>query len=100
MNANDNQTEVHALDRGSVLKILDRYGLLKELRYVGDDLVGRCPIHKGIFEVFAISPNSDKWRCNGSCYEGGNSVKLVARLEKLSLEKARRLVNSLLTGNQ
>ncbi len=44
--------------------ILERYGVLPELKRVGTQLKGCCPIHKGSNpRQFVVDLNKNVWRC-------------------------------------
>ncbi|RDV83913.1 CHC2 zinc finger domain-containing protein [Ammonifex thiophilus] len=66
-----------------------------ELKQVGKNLFGLCPLHHEktpSFTVYRDGRGRWKWKCFG-CGEYGDVIDLVAKLEKLSLpEAARKLV--------
>lgn len=52
-------------------QVLERYGVLGELREKGDNLVGRCPIHKGTNgNQFHVSRTKNNFMCFGNCHDG------------------------------
>jgi hypothetical protein len=69
--------------------LISRYGLDAELKRVGSQLRGRCPIHKGSNkQQFVVDLRKDAWRCFGDCNRGGGSLELVAEIEHLALRDA------------
>ena len=73
--------------------VISHYGLDAELKRVGSQLRGRCPIHKGSnAEQFAVDLTKGLWRCFGDCDRGGGSLELVAEIEHLALREAAVLV--------
>jgi DNA primase len=63
-------------------QVLERYGVLGELREKGDELVGRCPIHKGSnASQFHASRTLNIFHCFGNCHEGGNVIDFVVMME-------------------
>lgn len=57
----------------------------------GHNLSGLCPLHKEKHGSFKVDPAKNLWYCFGCC-RGGHLVQLVALVEKVSLEEARRRV--------
>jgi hypothetical protein len=73
--------------------ILSHYGLDAELKRVGSQLRGCCPIHKGSnAQQFVVDLRKNVWRCFGDCNRGGGSLELVAEIEHLALRDAAALV--------
>jgi len=73
--------------------ILSHYGLDAELKRVGSQLRGCCPIHKGSnAQQFVVDLRKNVWRCFGDCNRGGGSLELVAEIEHLALRDAARLI--------
>ena len=70
----------------SMEKVLARYGVLGGLVRKKDELVGRCPIHKGSNPTqFHVSLATAKWNCFGDCKGGGQGViSFVAAMEGLN----------------
>ncbi|MDQ3831048.1 MAG: CHC2 zinc finger domain-containing protein [Candidatus Tectomicrobia bacterium] len=68
-------------------QVLERYGVLGELREKGDSLVGRCPIHQGSnANQFHVSRTKNNFMCFGDCHEGGNVIDFVVMMEGGSKE--------------
>ena len=62
--------------------LLDRYGLLSELKKSGQNLAGCCPIHRGSNpRQFSVNPDKNIWNCFGNCKTGGNILDFVAMME-------------------
>ena len=73
--------------------ILSHYGLDAELKRVGSQLRGCCPIHNGSNpQQFVVDLQKNVWRCFGDCSRGGGSLELVAEIEHLGLRDAARLI--------
>jgi DNA primase len=68
--------------RVKIEQVLEHYGVLGELRERGDDLVGRCPIHKGSNPTqFHASRSLNIFNCYGNCHGGGNVIDFVVLME-------------------
>ena len=74
--------------------ILERYGVVPELKRVGAQLKGRCPVHKGGNpRQFVVDLNKNVWRCfSPECDRGGGMLELVAELERVEIIEAALLV--------
>ena len=73
--------------------IISHYGLDAELKRVGSQLRGCCPIHKGRNSAqFVVDLRKNVWRCFGDCNRGGGSLELVAEIEHLALRDAAVLI--------
>jgi hypothetical protein len=77
-----------------LVAILDHYGITPNLKRVGAQLTGCCPIHRGSNpRQFACDLNKNVWRCfSPSCDRGGGMLELVAELENTNVVSAARLV--------
>ncbi|MGH9822000.1 MAG: CHC2 zinc finger domain-containing protein, partial [Blastocatellia bacterium] len=74
-------------DAVSMQMVLDRYGI-NRLRRSGDELRGRCPIHKGEGDrTFHVNLVKGAFNCF-SCKAHGNILDLVAALENCSVRDA------------
>lgn len=63
-------------------QVLERYGVLGDLREKGDSLVGRCPIHNGSnANQFHVSRTKNNFMCFGDCHGGGNVIDFVVMME-------------------
>jgi DNA primase len=63
-------------------QVLARYGVLDTLKAKGDNLVGRCPIHKGSNpNQFHVSLAKNNFNCFGDCHDGGNVIDFVVMME-------------------
>jgi hypothetical protein len=77
-----------------ITAVLERYGLLGDLKRIGAQLFGACPIHKGSHQKqFVVDPAKSLWRCFGDCNRGGSTLSLVAELEHVGISEAARLVS-------
>ena len=66
----------------SIEMVLDRYGLMGDLKKSGKNLVGCCPIHKGSnSRQFSVDPERNIFNCFGNCKAGGNVMDFVAMME-------------------
>ena len=73
--------------------VISHYGLDAELKRVGSQLRGCCPIHKGSNPAqFVVDPRKGVWRCFGDCNRGGGSLELVAEIEHLDVRGAATLI--------
>ena len=73
-----------------IQSVLERYGLIKDLRRRGSELHGRCPIHKGTNEEsFRVNVTKNCFQCfAGSCSAKGNVLDFVAAMEQCSVREA------------
>ena len=79
----------------TITAVLDRYGLLADLKPSGLQLKGRCSIHGGskTSRSFVVDPTKNVWHCfSPSCARGGGSLELVAELENVDVRQAAILV--------
>src|SRR5690348_7350050 len=67
----------------SITTILDRYGILSEMKRMGSTLKGTCPIHRGSNDrQFTIDENKGLFKCfSPKCGRGGDIITLVSALE-------------------
>jgi CHC2 zinc finger len=72
--------------------VLAKYSI--ELKRIGTNLKGCCPIHKGSNpRQFVVDESKGLWRCfSPSCDRGGDMLSLVAELEKVEIREAALLV--------
>jgi len=78
-----------------ITAVLEKYGVLGELRRSGAQLKGRCPIHDGnnTSRSFVVNPVTNVWKCfSPSCDKGGAMLELVAEIEKVETYEAALLV--------
>jgi len=76
-----------------IIQILEHYGLLGQLRQSGDHITGTCPIHETNGTVaFRASLSGNCWNCFNQCSCSGDILDFVSRKEKVSLQKAARLI--------
>jgi DNA primase len=72
----------------SIEMVLQYYNLLNGLRKNGDELRGRCPIHKGEGErSFHVNTSKSAFQCF-SCKAHGNVLDFVAAMEQGSVRDA------------
>jgi len=79
------QDSIEAL-RGS-LDIVDVIGNYIELKKAGANFKANCPFHGEKTPSFVVSPSKQIYHCFG-CGVGGDSIKFVMELEKLSYPEA------------
>jgi hypothetical protein len=60
-------------------RIEDVAGRLTSLQKSGQGMKGLCPFHKERSPSFYVWPASQRWRCFGSCVEGGDVIDLLRR---------------------
>ncbi len=61
------------------------YGI--ELKGSGKNLLGKCPFHEDDEPSFAVTPSKNLWNCLAGC-GGGDNIKLVMSVEKMSFRHA------------
>ena len=84
----------------SMEMVLDHYGLLKDMKTSGKNLVSCCPIHKGSNpRQFSVCLERNIWNCFGNCKSGGNILDFVARMENISIRDAGLLLKNWFLGN-
>ncbi len=70
-------------------QVLDRYGLLEQMKRSGDSLSGCCPLHGGSNPTqFRVSISKNCWNCFSECKHGGNVLDFVAEKDKTSVHAA------------
>ena len=75
--------------------VLERYGILSELKRGGTQLHGVCPIHRGRNrKQFVVDPQKNLWRCFGDCDRGGSTIELVSAIEGIEIRAAAELIAS------
>ena len=73
--------------------ILERYGILPDLKPVGAQHFGRCPVHHGTNKKqFVCDLNKNLWKCFGDCDRGGSTIELVSALEGIEPRAAAELI--------
>lgn len=73
--------------------VLSRYGVLDQLKRVGSQLSGCCPIHDGTNpKQFVVHLTSNNWHCFGDCNRGGGVINLVALKERITARSAAQLL--------
>ncbi|WP_051273605.1 CHC2 zinc finger domain-containing protein [Desulfotruncus alcoholivorax] len=73
----------------NIVEVINRYNIV-ELKKRGRRWMARCPLHDDHSPSFVVFPNG-KWKCFG-CGEYGDAVDLVAKVFKLKLIEAARMV--------
>ena len=58
-----------------------------ELSGSGKNLLGKCPFHEDDEPSFAVTPSKNLWNCLAGC-GGGDNIKLVMMMEKMSFRRA------------
>jgi hypothetical protein len=73
--------------------ILARYHILGDLKRIGAQHFGCCPIHKGTNKKqFVCDLNKGTWFCFGDCRKGGDALALVSELENVDMRAAAALI--------
>jgi hypothetical protein len=80
--------------RVPITAVLERYGLLAELKRIGQSFTGRCPIHKGSnCKQFVVDPARNLWRCFSPHHDaGGGVLEFVAEIENITTREAATLI--------
>ncbi|TDU80798.1 DNA primase [Prosthecobacter fusiformis] len=79
--------------RIGILQVLERYGLLSNLKRAADRLSGPCPLHKGTNPTqFRVSVSRNCFNCFGTCGRGGNVIDFVSLREGISFRDAALLL--------
>ena len=72
----------------------DFYGRFTELKRVGRDLRGPCPLHGGTDDNFVVRPLTGRWQCYSQCQAKGDAIAFLMRHGGLAFpEAARRLAD-------
>ena len=73
--------------------VLERYGRLGEMKRIGAQLFGTCPIHRGSNKKqFVVDPAKNVWKCFGDCDRGGSTIELVSGIENIETRAAAELI--------
>ncbi len=73
--------------------VLERYGVLHELKRIGVSHKGCCPIHQGTNRrQFVCDLQKNLWHCFGDCDRGGGAIEFVAAMERVDLLESARLI--------
>lgn len=59
------------------------------LKEVGAEWRGRCPIHQGTGDNFAVEMDSGRWFCHSQCGRGGDILSLEMELSGTSFPQAK-----------
>jgi hypothetical protein len=73
--------------------VLARYGIMGDMKRVGSQYVGCCPLHHGSNpKQFVVNPKTSTWFCFGDCDVGGGVLDFVALREQVSIREAAQLL--------
>lgn len=75
--------------------VLERYGLLGQMKRIGAQLFSSCPIHRGSGKnkkQFVVDPAKNVWKCFGDCNRGGSTIELVSAIERIESRAAAELI--------
>ena len=70
-------------DIKSRLDIVDTISKYVEIKQSGTNFKGLCPFHKEKTPSFFIFPNTQTWRCFGSCTIGGDIFEFHMKIENI-----------------
>jgi DNA primase len=77
----------------SMLQILERYGLLKQMHRGKGTITGLCPIHDSPNQArFRVDTVKNCWICYGDCRGGGSIIDFVSRKERIGVRAAALLI--------
>ena len=85
--------EIQKIPKAENTKLLEKLDIVEvvggyvDLRKSGRDYKGLCPFHGEKTASLVVSPKKQIFKCFG-CGEGGNVVKFVAQIEKISYKEA------------
>jgi hypothetical protein len=83
----------HLKQSVSLAMVLSRYGVLAQLKRVGSQLAGTCPIHDGSDpRQFVVHLETSRWFCFGDCNRGGSILEFVALNERVPIKRAAELI--------
>jgi hypothetical protein len=78
--------------------VLERYGVLGDLKKMGAQLYGACPLHGGSNKrQFVVNPSTSEWKCFSPEHgepSGGGVLEYVAQAEKADIRHAAQLIAS------
>ena len=63
-----------------------RYNI--ELQPQGKNLITHCPFHEDRNPSFVVTPSKNLWNCLGACQGGGDNIRFVMKIEKISFRHA------------
>jgi len=73
--------------------VLECYGVLSDLKRIGGQLFGVCPIHNGSNrKQFVVDADKSVWKCFGNCDAGGGTLEFVAAMEHTDITHAAKLI--------
>jgi hypothetical protein len=76
-----------------ITSLLAHCSVLDNMKRVGGQLRGPCPIHDGSNEQqFVVNVRSNTWYCFGDCERGGGTLELVSARERVSIPRAAELI--------
>lgn len=78
----------------SLERLCARYGI--ELKRTGRNLVARSPWREEAEPSFIVTPEKNLWNDMGAGGEGGDTIKLVMRMEKVSFRRACEILREML----
>ncbi len=78
-----------------ILKVCDELGI--KVRRVGRGYKALCPFHEEKIASFSIDPVKKLFKCFG-CGKGGDVIRLVEGVKKVSFKEALRYLEGLFGG--
>lgn len=66
--------------------LCSRYNI--ELQPQGKNLISHCPFHEDRNPSFVVTPSNNLWNCLGACQGGGDNIRFVMKIEKISFRHA------------
>ena len=73
--------------------ILEHYGVLSDLKRIGAQHFGCCPIHDGTNKKqFVCDLDKQLWKCFGDCQKGGGTLEFVSAMEGVDIGEAAQRI--------
>lgn len=64
------------------------YSQFTELKPLGGELRGPCPLHGGTGANFAVNPDTGLWNCFSGCQDGGDAFRFLEKMKGAAFPEA------------